>query len=97
MNHYQTPIDTTRADDRSVTGSLGYAPVNTLAGGSDKGAQFAKAARIDQNIDSLPGRQFATTVLTLNMLDTPAQKILFLNLPKSLDRLFHSLAHRNIL
>jgi len=75
VNHDQTPVHASGADDRSIARCFGYAAVDTPAGGSDKGAQFFEAAGVCQNIYSFPGRQFAAAVLALDMLDPAPQEI----------------------
>jgi hypothetical protein len=97
MDHDQASIDATGADNCSVTGSLGYTPVDTLAGGSDKGTQFFKAARIGQDVYPFPGRQFAAAVLPLDVFNTTAQQIFRLNLLISFNSLVHAFAHCRVL
>ena len=50
-------------------------------------------SRIQEDLGPFPGCQFAALVLPLDMLDTPAQQVLLLDLLVSGDRFFHSLTH----
>jgi hypothetical protein len=86
-------MDPCRTDYGAIARCLGYAAVNAAACSPHEGAQLIEAAGIDQDVNPLPGRQFATAVLPLYVFNAPTQAILLLNLMISLNGLFHSFSH----
>jgi hypothetical protein len=93
VDHDQATMDPCRTDYGAVARCLGYTAIDAAACGTHEGAQLIETARIDQDVDSLPGRQFATAALPLYVFNAPTQAILLLNLMIFLNGLFHSFAH----